>query len=105
MGPPALLRLRVSSFGSWVEPETRDLKLEIYFASGISTFPTRLIASASILASLSQNFWNSGASRVHVASEYRRQSRPPAGIWNVLQINAAGMREHLHRHVQCPIHA
>jgi len=27
-----------------------------YFATGISTFPTRLIASASILASLSQNF-------------------------------------------------
>ena len=31
-----------------------------YFSS---IFPTRLIASASILASLSQNFWNSGASR------------------------------------------
>ena len=35
----------------------------LYFASGISTFPTRLIASASIFASFCQNFWNSGASR------------------------------------------
>jgi hypothetical protein len=34
-----------------------------YFACGISILPMRLIASVSIFASLSQNFWNSGASR------------------------------------------
>ena len=36
---------------------------KLHFASLSSTLPTRLMASASILASLSQNFWNSGASR------------------------------------------
>src|SRR5713226_6625498 len=35
----------------------------LYLASWISTLPMRLTAAASIFASLSQNFWNSGASR------------------------------------------